>query len=46
MEEDLLAIKKVLQFDTQLEDSPFCDKEITPIFLKSNVSAAYLFTHA
>ncbi|KAJ6973854.1 protein XRI1-like isoform X2 [Populus alba x Populus x berolinensis] len=25
-----------LQFDTQLEDSPFCDEEITPVFLKSN----------
>ncbi|KAI9382849.1 hypothetical protein POPTR_014G190000v4 [Populus trichocarpa] len=32
-----LQLKKCrLQFDTQLEDSPFCDKEITPIFLKSN----------
>nr|TKR85401.1 protein XRI1-like isoform X2 [Populus alba] len=28
--------RRRLQFDTQLEDSPFCDEEITPVFLKSN----------
>ncbi|XP_011011914.1 PREDICTED: protein XRI1-like isoform X2 [Populus euphratica] len=28
--------RRRLQFDTQLEDSPLCDEEITPIFLKSN----------
>lgn len=38
--------RRRLQFDTQFEDSPFCEEEITPVFLKSNVCAAYLSTHA
>ncbi|KAJ6343103.1 hypothetical protein OIU76_004942 [Salix suchowensis] len=28
--------RRRLQFDTQFEDSPFCEEEITPVFLKSN----------
>lgn len=34
--------RRRLQFDTHVEDSPFCDEDLTSVFLKSNVSVAYL----
>jgi len=34
--------RRRLQFDTHLADSPFCDEDLTSVFLKSNVSVAYL----